>query len=275
VFASRPSLIAADADPPPGCPLLPPEPAVDVSSLLLVAVGLGVAGLIKGVTGMGLPLIGVTLLATFFSVPHAIAILVVPTLVTNIWQLWSYRHSWQRGQMPFLVPMLIFGAAGICVGTWLLVQIDEQLLKLGLAAMLLAYVTLRLTSPNFRIGERVGRIFSAPVGFAAGVIAGATGVSAPIGVTFIHAMRFERAAHVFAVSALFTMFVLAQTPALMVAGVLTPERWIESAFALLPVAIAMPLGNWIGDRVNHTTFDRVIMVLLFGTALRLISDAIW
>ena len=247
---------------------------MEFSSIFLVAIGLGIAGLVKGVTGMGLPLIGVTLLATFFTVPHAIAILVVPTLVTNIWQLWSFRHSWRRGRMPFLLPMLIFGAAGICVGTWLLVKIDDQVLKIALAIMLLAYIALRLTRPSFSIGERVGRLLSAPIGFAAGVIAGATGVSAPIGVTFIHAMRFERTAHVFAVSALFTMFVLAQIPALMVAGVLTPGRWLESVFALLPVAVAMPAGNWIGERVNQTTFDRVIIVLLVVTAVRLIIDSL-
>jgi len=248
---------------------------LEITTLVIVLVGLSVAGIVKGVTGMGLPLIGVTLLATWFGVPHAIAIMVVPTLVTNAWQLWSYRASWQSGQMPFLVPMLAFGAVGIGAGTWLLVQIDEVMLKLGLAFMLLAYVALRLSSPNFRIGERLGVILSAPVGLAAGVLQGATGISAPIGVTFIHAMRFERSAHVFAVSAMFMVFAIAQVPALTIAGILTPFRWMESAFALLPVALAMPIGTWIGRRVDHATFDKAILLLLTVTALKLISDAVW
>lgn len=248
---------------------------LDPNTLLFATLGLGLGGIVKGVTGMGLPLIAITVLATFLGVPHAIAMLTVPTLVTNAWQLWSYRRSWQGGQMPFLVPMLVFGAIGIGLGTWLLVKIDETLLKLGLAAMLLGYVALRLSTPHFRIGTRLGVLLSTPVGFAAGVLQGATGISAPIGVTFIHAMRFERAAHVFAVSAMFLVFAAAQVPALTVAGILTPARWLESTYALLPVALFMPVGTWIGRRVNHATFDRAILALLTVTALKLIVDAVW
>jgi uncharacterized membrane protein YfcA len=251
------------------------RPTLELTTLLFATLGLGLGGVVKGVTGMGLPLIGITVLATFLGVPHAIAILVVPTLVTNAWQLWSYRRSWQSGQMPFLVPMLVFGAVGIGIGTWLLVQINEAALQFGLAVMLLAYVALRLSSPHFRIRERLGVLLSAPVGLAAGVLQGATGISAPIGVTFIHAMRFERSAHVFAVSAMFMVFAVAQVPALTVAGFLTPHRWLESTFALLPVALFMPVGTWIGRRVNHATFDKAILALLTVTALKLIADAVW
>jgi uncharacterized membrane protein YfcA len=248
---------------------------LELTTLLFATLGLGLGGVVKGVTGMGLPLVAITVLATFLGVPHAIAILVVPTLVTNAWQLWSYRHSWRNGQMPFLVPMLVFGALGIGIGTWLLVQINEAALQFGLAVMLLAYVALRLSSPHFRIRERLGLMLSAPVGLAAGVLQGATGISAPIGVTFIHAMRFERAAHVFAVSAMFMVFAVAQVPSLTVAGFLTPHRWMESTFALLPVALFMPVGTWIGRRVNHATFDKAILALLTATALKLMADAIW
>lgn len=261
------------ADPAPSSLRTPP--LLDPTTLVIVTAGLGLGGIVKGVTGMGLPLVGVTVLATFIGVPHAIAILVVPTLVTNAWQLWSYRQAMERGQMRFLVPMLGFGAIGIGFGTWLLVEIDETLLSLGLAGMLLAYVGLRLSSPNFRIPLGLGLILSAPVGFAAGVLQGATGISAPIGVTFIHAMRFARAAHVFAVSAMFMVFAIAQVPALTVAGVLTPQRWLESAFALLPVALFMPVGTWIGRRVDHATFDKAILLLLTVTALKMIVDALW
>jgi uncharacterized membrane protein YfcA len=265
--ARRPS---AAARPRPDPPAL-----LDPTTLLFATLGLGLGGIVKGVTGMGLPLVAITVLATFLGVPHAIAILVVPTLVTNAWQLWSYRSACERGQMRFLVPMLGLGAVGIGFGTWLLVEIDETLLSLGLAGMLLAYVALRLTSPHFRIAQGLGLVLSAPVGFAAGVLQGATGISAPIGVTFIHAMRFAREAHVFAVSAMFLVFAVAQVPALTVAGVLTPQRWLESTFALLPVVLFMPVGTWIGRRVDHATFDKAILALLTITALKMIVDAIW
>src|SRR5690606_4573999 len=60
-------------------------------SLVLIAVALGAGAIVKGATGMGLPLIAVPALAASFGVPHALAIMTVPILVTNIWQIWRYR----------------------------------------------------------------------------------------------------------------------------------------------------------------------------------------
>ena len=69
------------------------------------------AGFVKGVIGLGLPTVAIGLLGLLMTPAQAAAILVVPSLVTNIWQfavggdlLALVRRMW---------PMLI----GICVGT--------------------------------------------------------------------------------------------------------------------------------------------------------------
>jgi uncharacterized membrane protein YfcA len=196
-------------------------------------------------------------------------------LVTNVWQMATTRRGvGEQAALGFLAPFLAAGAVGIAAGTMLLVRLDETTLSVGLAAMLIAYVALRLGRPHLRIGARAGRIAAFPVGLVAGALQGATGVAGPIAVTFIHAMRFERATHLFAISALFLLFAAAQLSALALAGVFTAETLWEGLVALPPVIVAMPAGQYLAMRFSHATFDRVILALLGLSAIKMLVGAI-
>ena len=80
--------------------------------LLTIAAGFTLAGFVKGVIGRGLPTISMGLLALVMPPMQAAALLVVPSLLTNVWQMWS-------GPSPAAVtarlwPMML----AVCAGTW-------------------------------------------------------------------------------------------------------------------------------------------------------------
>ena len=86
-----------------------------------VAIALGVlvlAGLVKGVIGIGLPLITIPALSFFVGVPQAIAIMSLPILVTNGYQAFASRELPRvaRRFWPLLIPLL----AGVVLGASLL-----------------------------------------------------------------------------------------------------------------------------------------------------------
>lgn len=241
-------------------------------TLLFMALALGAGGFVKGATGMGLPLIAIPVLATWMGVPSAVALMSVPTLLTNGWQVWRFRaDAWT---LDFLPLFLAAGAVGIGLGTLLIVSVPERALSLTLAVLLFVYVGLRLARPAFTIGQREGRRAAPAAGVAAGLLQGATGISAPIGVTFIHALRLHRTAHLFAVSAMFLLFSLVQLPALAIAGVLTWRLLLLSVLAILPVVLMMPVGTWLASRWSQTTFDRAILLLLALVGLQLVVRSI-
>jgi hypothetical protein len=82
------------------------------SVLAVVASTFLLAGFVKGVIGLGLPTVAMGLLAIVMTPAQAASLLVVPSLLTNVWQAMGpalaplVRRFW---------PMLL----GICVGTWL------------------------------------------------------------------------------------------------------------------------------------------------------------
>ncbi len=243
-----------------------------IAEYLLVFGALALSGLVKGVIGAGLPIVAVPVLASFFDVPFAIAMMVVPTVVTNIWQLWQFRG--ERVGLGWLGGMCGLAAVGIVAGTWLLARLPADALGIALALVVVAYIALRLARPHWRIPPAVAARAAPAVGFVSGLLQGATGISAPVSITFLSSIGLGRTGFVFAISALFVSFSAAQVPSLIVAGILTWERLVLSALALVPILLGMPLGGWVAARLSRETFDRLVLALLAVIAARLVYDAV-
>ena len=147
---------------------------------------------------------------------------------------------------------------------------SERVLVLALGLLLLAYIGLRLVTPHWSLGPVPAWRLAPLTGVGAGILQGATGISSPIGVTFIHAMNLERDAHVFAVSTMFLLFSLVQLPALWAAGVMQPEWMLQGLLALIPIVIFMPVGQWISGKLSRKAFDRMILIFLAVIGLTMV-----
>src|SRR5437588_7503574 len=80
--------------------------------LILIAVVFLLAGLVKGVLGLGLPTVAMGLLAVSMPPARALAIVIVPAIITNIWQTFvgPYLRDITRRMLPLM--------AGTAIGIW-------------------------------------------------------------------------------------------------------------------------------------------------------------
>jgi uncharacterized membrane protein YfcA len=242
--------------------------AVSIEALIAMALALGAGGLVKGALGMGLPIVALPILVTFLGVQHSVALLAFPLLTSNLWQAWRFRSDlWQA---DFLPALLVAGGIGIVIGTILIASLPERSLSLTVAGVVFAYAALRLVKPQFAVSRALGRRLAAPMGFGAGVLQGATGMGGPIGATFVHAMRLNRTAHIAVLSAMFLLFVIVQIPALVFVGLLTWPIALESAVAVLPTLVMVPVGAWLSGRFGQVVFDRLVLALLIIVAVQLL-----
>lgn len=232
------------------------------TAALVMAVALGAGAVVKGATGMGLPLVALPVLTAAFGLQHAVGLMTVPLIITNAWQVWRFRGAARSPRMAFMPLFLVGGAIGIILGTWALTSLPERVLVLALGAVLLTYVGLRLLTPHWSLELPLARRLGPFAGLGGGIMQGATGISAPVGVTFIHAMTLDREGHLFAVSAMFLLFAVVQLPALWAAGVMQPVWVLQGLVALAPILLFMPLGQWIGGRLSRRAFDRMILIFL-------------
>lgn len=241
------------------------------AGLALAVLGIVIGGVLKGATGMGAPVVAVPILAVAFDVQTAVAVFAVPNFVSNLWQAWAYRA--ERLPWRFTLSFAISGLAGAALGTVMLVGLPSDSLLWLIAAAVAGYVTLRLMRPDWVLGRAAGARLAMPVGLGAGVLQGAVGLSAPLSVTFLSAMRLDRGAFIATVSIFFLAMSLPQLPMLVAFGVMTGERMLYGLAALAIVLAVMPLGAVLARRISREAFDRIILALLAAIALRLAWSA--
>lgn len=240
---------------------------LETIEIALVALCLLLGGVVKGATGAGAPLFAVPAVTALFDLRLAIILMILPNIVTNIWQAWSFRDNLR--ELSFLRPYLLSGIAGIFVGTWLLAVFPEAALSGLLCAALLAYVLWRMARPDWVLSREQGATLAMPAGALAGALQGAAGLSAPASLTFLSSMRLPRPAFAGTISLLFVLLAAAQLPALWFAGMLTPWALTLSALAIAPIVLGMTIGTWLSRFMSQEMFQRVVLQLLAAVALML------
>ncbi len=235
---------------------------------LLAGLTFAVAGLVKGVIGMGLPTIAMGLLSLVLPPAQAASLLVVPSLVTNVWQLFAgpnpaalVRRLWS---MMAGVVAGTLAASGILAGN----RAGLAVLALGVALMLYAVVGLA----GFRLAvARRHEVWLAPLtGLATGLVTGATGVFVLPAVPYLQAIGLAKDELVQALGLSFTVSTVA-----LAAGLLHREAFASDAAMLSLLALAPALGGmWLGQilrgRIGAAAFRRVFFAGLFLLGMYLV-----
>ena len=246
--------------------------SLELDTVLIMIVAISLGGLVKGMTGQGLPQIAIPVMATFLGVETAVVIMTVPGIVTNSWLMWRHRHHYSRTRdLPVL---LIGGTAGVVAGTILLDSLDDDVLSLTLATAIIGYGVIFFTHPSLRLAPGVTRYTSGPVGVAAGMLQGATGVSGPLLATYLHGYRLDKQVYVISITTIFQVFALVQAVALLGVGLYTMELFFLSLLSLVPIMAMLGVGARFTDRISRRTFDLIVLAVLLATALKLIYDGL-
>lgn len=241
---------------------------MDLTALIVIVVAIAVGALVKGVTGAGMPQVAIPVMASFLGVERAVIVMVLPGLVANGWLFWRYRATLPEARD--LPRLLLTGTLGAILGATMLTSLNERAMSGAVAGLIIAYVVLRLMRPAFRLQPTLTRSLSPPVGLLAGGLQGATGMSGPILTMWLHGYRLPVPVFVVSLVTLFQVFGVAQAVTFMGMGVFTLERALEGLFALIPMALALPIGAHYASRLPIERFDRWVMVLLIASAGRLV-----
>lgn len=228
------------------------------------------AGLVKGVIGMGLPTVAIGLLGLMMTPVEAAAVLIVPSLISNIWQ------AVVGGNFRNLVGRLWPLFAGIAVGTvigavYLVHSGGGATLWLGLA--LATYAVLGLFRIEFKVPTGHEGFIGFPCGIATGVITVATGVFAIPMVPYIQGLGLDRDKLVQALGLAFTTSTVMLAAALGHAGEFRGDVLWPSLIGLVAVLAGMRLGQWLRGRIRPDVFRLCFFVglLLLGAHLVLRS----
>lgn len=224
------------------------------------------AGWVKGVVGLGLPTIALALLAATVGLREAIALMLVPALVTNVWQALvggAFAPLLRR-----LWPLLLTSCLGAWFGVGILAQADTVLLTGVLGVMICAYAGISLSAPQIPPPGRWETVLSPTVGVLGGLVTGLTGSFIP-GIVYLQALGLSRDHLVQAMGIAFMVLTVVLAGALTRQQLMTVDLWLMSAVAVAPAALGMVLGRAVRERLSEALFRRIFFsaLLLLGAYL--------
>tara|TARA_E500000318_G_scaffold34651_1_gene33919 strand:+ start:1388 stop:2134 length:747 start_codon:yes stop_codon:yes gene_type:complete len=239
----------------------------DPTLLAAAAATFFLAGTVKGVIGLGLPTITLGLMTLLLDLPSAMALLIVPSLATNLWQAAVGGHM--REILRKTWPFLLTATATIWIGAQALSHVDLSYLSALLGLLLIAYAATGLA--GFRLSMSPGAALrSGPLfGIANGILTGMTGSFMVPGVLYLQATGMPRDMLVQAMGMLFMLSTAALALALGHSAHIDPELGLASALGLIPAILGMILGRKIRGYLSETRFRQVFFagVLLLGLSI--------
>ena len=225
------------------------------------------AGLVKGIVGLGLPTVAMGLLSLALPPAEAAAILIVPSLVTNVWQLLAGPAC--GALMRRLWSMMAGAVAGTLAGAGILAGNKAGAASLALGGSLVVYSAIGLAGWKFTVARRHESWLAPLVGVTTGLVTGGTGVFVIPAVPYLQAIGLEKDELIQALGISFTVSTLA-----LAAGLLSVDAYHAASMGLSAISLAPALGGmWFGQalrrRISTPAFRRVFFagLLLLGAYL--------
>lgn len=245
--------------------------------IVLIATTFFVAGFVKGVIGMGLPTVAMGLLGLVMTPLQAAAVLLLPSLVTNVLQMVggpvlgpiAKRFAW----------MMLGVVVGTFIGIRFLTGGASHLASGALGVVLALYGVIGLRALRPVVPAQQERVWSPIVGLVTGLITGATGVFVIPAVPYLSALKLDKEALIQTLGLSFTVSTVALGVAMWANGALKFSQGVLSGGATSLIALALALaGMWIGTRVrqrlDQAAFRRWFFIGLIALGVYMVTRAL-
>jgi uncharacterized protein len=241
--------------------------------LILIAAAFLLAGFVKGVLGLGLPTVAMGLLAVSMPPPQALAIVVVPAVVTNIWQ--TFVGPYLRDIIRRLWPLMIGTVVGIWLNSGMLTGPYARYGAIVLGIMLVIYAIVGLTRFSFHVARRNEKWIGGIVGVVTGMVSAATGVQVLPSMPFMQAIGMEKDELVQALGVFFTVATVSLAFNLTSAGLLTAATALPGAIAMVASFVGMFIGQAVRTRLEPEAFRRWFLISMILLGIYLAGSAVY
>ena len=234
-------------------------------TLAVVALTFFVAGFVKGVVGLGLPTISLAALTATLGLHPAMALVLAPSLATNLFQATSGGHG--KAVVRRLWPYLMAAAVGIWLGVRILVVSDAAQLSKLLGVMIVVYSLLSLARFKPSVPPSLEAWIAPPLGVINGVLTGLTGAFVVPSVFYLQALGLERNVLVQAMGTMFLFSTVCMALALGSHAFITVDLALLSSAAVIPAMAGMVVGRRLSRRLSEAVFRQLLFAALLALGL--------
>jgi uncharacterized protein len=227
-----------------------------------------VAGLLKGIIGVGMPIVALPLLSLFIDIKSAAMLLSMPLIFSNLPQA---LEGGKTGQcLMQLIPVLLGMMPGLFLGVRILLALDANVAKIIAGLVLIGVAGVTLLTPKLQLSSRLVVPTGITFGFCGGVLGGIAATAGPLVFIFLLAKGLRGKA--FTKEASLYLVISAGLLAIF----LTASRqfnWLDvlvSTAATLPVALGMVAGQHLRDKIAPETFRKLVLIAVIAAGADLL-----
>jgi uncharacterized protein len=241
--------------------------------LILIAATFLLAGFVKGVIGLGLPTVSMGLLAVSMPPSRALAIVIVPAIVTNVWQ--TFVGPYLGDIIRRLWPLMVGTALGIWLNADMLTGPYARYGTIVLGLLLVIYAIIGLRKFTFSVTRSNEKWIGGIVGLITGLVSAATGVQVLPSMPYLQAIGMEKDELVQALGVFFTVATLALAFNLTSAGLITAATAAPGVVAMAASFAGMFVGQAIRSRLQPEAFRRWFLVAMIFLGFYIAGNAIY
>ncbi|MGA1792687.1 MAG: sulfite exporter TauE/SafE family protein [Thermoplasmatota archaeon] len=224
--------------------------------ILVVAIVL-LAGFVQGLVGFGSGLVMVPVLVLLIEPKVLIPVVLVHGLIMNELLAIEARKHIQAGRVA---PILLGGLIGLPFGTYLLIILSPDIIKIMIGAVIVLFGLILLSGRAFEIKRE--RIFKVPIGIISGLLNGSVSMSGPPVILFFANQKVRKRNFRANTVTYFFFLNVATLFIFTLVGLITSDVLVLAG-ATLPVAL---LGIFLGTKaskvVKEKVFRKIALILV-------------
>lgn len=239
-----------------------------------VAVAVLAGGLAKGVTAIGLPIIFLVIAVNFVPPQTALAIITIPILVTNLWQvsrggsiLEPIKRFW-----PMIIPFVIC----MYIGSLIAAAVDSATMFLLIGISVLIFTVSQYVTPmKTPLSPILEKVLGPVAGVIGGLMGGVSTVWGPPLMMYLFTLHLPKDMWTRTIGAVYLIGAVPLTIFYWKNGILNPDNIWLSVAACVPVMIGTVIGESLRKYVNEALFRKILLLALFVMALNLLRRALY
>ncbi len=249
--------------------------AFGAPAVFMAVLAVAAGGFAKGVVGFALPLIALSMLGSFLPVEAAVALLIGPTLASNVVQGLRGGMQAARDSLARYWRLMAGLMVTIALSAQLVTALPDRVLFAVLGVAITGFGASQLLGwrPVVR-PERRG-LAEAATALVGGFFGGIGAIWGPPVVMYLLATGVGRVEMIRVQSLCFLAGSVVLTAAHLRSGVLDAVTVPMSAWLVVPTLAAMFLGYRVQDRLDPVRFRQVTLIVLVVAGLNLIRRAVF
>lgn len=243
-----------------------------VETYAFITLSFLVAGLVKGIIGLGFPTIILATLSLQIGVREAMVLMLLPCFLTNVWQAFSGGNL--RLILRRIWPFLVSASVMIWLTTSLIATVETWFLSCLLGIVVCSYAVIGMVSPVIHTPAHHERWLTPLFGTCNGVITGLTGTFVVPGVLYLQSLRMGKDTLIQAMGVLFLTSTAALGTGLFSHNLTSNEYILISAAAVIPSFTGMALGQIIRRFIGEQRFNSVFYISLLLLGLYIVGKCL-